>query len=206
MKSRAEIKVRAKALIKENYTMALVPNLLYVLIAAVAASITFGLGFIITLPLLVGVMLVYIMFWRSENPSLEIMFTGAFQENFVRKLGGILWMELFIFLWSMLFCIPGIVKSYSYAMTPYILAKYPNVEAKEALKLSMRIMNGHKLELFILDLSFIGWNLLGGLTFGLLNLFYVSPYMSISRAGFLDEVMYDALSRNVIDASELKIG
>ena len=67
---------------------------------------------------------------------------------------------IYIALWSMLFVIPGIVKTYSYAMTPYILCENPNMTANEAITESKRIMEGHKGELFLLKLSFIGWHLL----------------------------------------------
>ena len=79
--------------------------------------------------------LVYIMLWRREDTSVDVMFTSAFQENYGRKLGGVLLVSVFTWLWSLLFVIPGIVKSYSYAATPYILAKYPNVAADNAIKL-----------------------------------------------------------------------
>jgi uncharacterized membrane protein len=203
MKTRIDIKETAKKIIRENYSMSIVPFIIYLVISAVASTLTLGIGVIITLPLFVGMQLIYIMLWRYENPTVEIMFTSAFQENFARKLGGMLWMHLFTYLWSLLFVIPGIVKSYSYSMTPYILAKYPGVSATDALKISMRIMKGHKLDLFIVDLSFIGWNLLGMLTAGILNVFYVYPYMLITKAGCFDEYLSDSLSRGVIDSSEL---
>ena len=113
-------------------------------------------------------------------------------------------MALFVFLWSLLFFIPGIIKSFSYAMTQYILADCPNVKARDALKLSMRIMNGHKADLFVFHLSFLGWAILGALTFGILNLFYVSPYMNSSLATFYLEVREDALRRGVITMGQLE--
>ncbi len=85
-------------------------------------------------------------------------------------------MDIFTILWTMLFFIPGIVKSYEYSMIPYILAEYPDIEWREAFRLSKEMTYGHKMDLFILDLSFIGWNLLAVCTCGIVNLFYVSPY------------------------------
>ena len=104
-------------------------------------------------------------------------------------------MMLFTALWSMLFVIPGIIKGLSYSLTPYILAKYPEVPAKDALKLSMRFMNGRKGELFVLGLSFIGWCILAGLTFGILGIFYVIPYMSITVTLWQKQVMDSAIAR-----------
>lgn len=203
MKTRVEIKTQAKDLIKANYGTALLPYLIYAIIGSAISSMTFGLGAILMLPLFVGMCMVYILLWKDEKPQITTMFNVAFQENFVRKLGGMLWMYLFTFLWSLLFMIPGIVKTYSYAMTPYILAKYPNVDAKSALKLSMKIMNGRKMDLFVVDLSFIGWYLLGVITFGIALIFYVTPYMQVTRAGCFDEYVADALAKGTITEADL---
>ena len=114
-------------------------------------------------------------------------------------------MQLWIFLWSLLFVIPGIVKAYAYSVAPYILANYPDVEAMEALNLSKRITNGHKAELFIFDLSVIGWHLLSLFTFGLLEIFYVGPYYATAQAGYLGELIETAVRDGVIRPSELNV-
>jgi len=90
---------------------------------------------------------------------------------------------LFITLWSLLLFIPGIIASYRYSMAYYIMLEDPNCSAREAINRSKIMMDGHKGDLFILDLSFIGWHLLAGLTLGLGNLF-VTPYEEASRAVF----------------------
>ena len=204
MMTRADIKIRAKGILRQNFAMSLVPYLIYFAISTLASSFTFGLGFLITMPLVVGMQLIYIMLWRDENPSFEQMFQSAFSENFGRKLGGMLLVSVFTFLWSLLFVIPGIVKSYSYAMTPYILAKYPNVDSMQAINISQRIMRGRKLELFIVDLSFIGWNLLGIFTLCILNLLFVTPYTYITKAGCFDVYLADAIERGAVDRAELR--
>lgn len=203
MKSRIEIKETAKTIVKGSYSLTLLPYLLYILLTALGGGISFGLGTILLLPLAVGMQLVYIMLWNREDTSVDVMFTSAFQENYGRKLGGMLLVSIFTWLWSLLFVIPGIVKSYSYAATPYILAKYPNVTADNAIKLSMRIMDGRKLDLFVFELSFLGWQLLGVLTFGILNILWVNPYCYTARAGFIEESIADALASGRVDASEL---
>lgn len=90
---------------------------------------------------------------------------------------------LYVFLWSLLFVIPGIVKSFSYAMTPFLLAEYPELTANQAITLSRKIMNGHKLDLFFLGLTFIGWSLLNILTLGIGSLF-LNPYVNATWAAF----------------------
>ena len=203
MKTRGEIKAQAKAAFRGNYGISLLTLVLFLLISAVVGSITFGLGFIVLIPLELGFLLIYLKIYNGEKPAIDTMFTSVFNSTFARKLGGMLWMSLFVWLWSWLFVIPGLVKAYSYAATPIILAKYPNVKAKDALKLSMRIMDGHKADLFIFDLSFIGWHLLGMLTFGILEIFYVLPYYYTARTGMIDECIEDAIAKGKINRSEL---
>jgi uncharacterized membrane protein len=91
---------------------------------------------------------------------------------------------IYTFLWTLLFIIPGIVAAYRYAMAPFIMLENPNMRAGDAITASKKMMDGHKGELFILDLSFIGWALLSGLfTMGIGNL-WLNPYMNASHAAF----------------------
>ena len=82
----------------------------------------------------------------------------------------------------MLFVVPGIMKAYSYRLVPYILADNTDIAPMDALKLSQEMMNGHRMNAFILDLSFIGWFILTLLTCGLLGIFYVNPYYHATNA------------------------
>ena len=116
----------------------------------------------------------YVKIFKREPASVGLLFSGL-KVNFWRKVGGMLWMALFVFLWSLLFTIPGIIKGLAYFAAPYILATCPDVKAREALKLSMRITKGHKGKIFVLGLSFIGWMLLGSLTFGILTIGGLNP-------------------------------
>ena len=94
---------------------------------------------------------------------------------------------LFIALWSMLFVIPGIVKTYSYSMIYYIKADHPEYDWKQCIDESRRIMNGHKMELFIQDLSFIGWNFLAMLpVIGWAVQIWTMPYISLTYALYFE--------------------
>ena len=95
---------------------------------------------------------------------------------------------LYIFLWSLLLIVPGIVKTYSYAMTPYILADHPEMTANEAITASRQLMDGHKGELFWLRLSFFGWVLLNIFTLGIGSLF-LNPYMNAAEAAFYRQLV-----------------
>jgi len=94
---------------------------------------------------------------------------------------------LYAFLWGLLFIVPGIVVSYSYAMTGYILAEHPELSAQEAMERSKQMMYGNRFRLFCLEISFIGWSLLCLLTFGIGNL-WLTPYVQTATAAFYREI------------------
>ncbi|MCI8483643.1 MAG: DUF975 family protein [Lachnospiraceae bacterium] len=98
--------------------------------------------------------------------------------------------HLYIFLWSLLLVIPGIIKSYEYKMIPYILGEHPEMSQEEVFALSKSMMYGNKWKAFVLALSFLGWHILNGLTLGILGIFYLNPYMNQTDAA-LYQVLRD---------------
>lgn len=159
-------------------------------------------SFILILPfVLVGTAGFGLTVARGQKASCTLPYENG-GINYPRKLGGSCWMILFIFLWSLLFIIPGIIKGYAYSFTPYILSEHPNVKAKDALKLSMKMTYGAKSELFLFDLSFIGWWLLTALTFGILSI-YVAPYYTVAHAAMYDSIKNNALARGIVTREEL---
>ena len=101
----------------------------------------------------------------------------GFAPSYMRNVGSMLVRDIFLFLWSLLFIVPGLIKAYSYRMVPYILAENPDMKPVDAITRSREIMDGNKWNSFVLDLSFIGWHLLSGITFGIVGIFYVYPYV-----------------------------
>lgn len=116
---------------------------------------------------------------QREPLGIEDAFSGF--KNFGKSIGLFFWQLLWVFLWTLLFIIPGIIKSYSYCMSFYILADHPEITVREALNESKRMTQGHKIDLFILQLSFIGWGILATLTFGI-GYFWLIPYMQVTMA------------------------
>lgn len=108
------------------------------------------------------------------------------------------------FLWALLLIIPGIVASYSYSMTYYIMNDNPSLTGSEAIKKSKEMMNGHKWELFFLDLSFIGWLLLCIVTLGIASL-WVSPYMAAARANFYQKLTNEYYGNDARQEDEKKV-
>ncbi|WP_130807498.1 DUF975 family protein [Senegalia massiliensis] len=108
------------------------------------------------------------------------------------------------FLWYLLLIIPGIIKGYSYSMVPYILSDNPNIGAKRAIELSQDMTRGHKFDMFILDLSFIGWYLLGVLLF-IVGIFFVFPYVNATYAELYKVLREYAIAKNYTTEMELNI-
>lgn len=140
--------------------------------------------FVVTGALQYGLARVTVRCARGQNWSVGQVFCG-FNEGFVKTLLLHLVQTIFIFLWTLLFIIPGIIKTYSYAMVYYLQQEPGNVnkEPTDLLTESRRMMDGYKFKLFCLDLSFIGWYFLGALCFGI-GTFFVTPYHQTARANF----------------------
>lgn len=119
---------------------------------------------------------------RGKEESFGALLTGFQNGNYGTIVLTQFLRDLFIMLWSLLFIIPGIIKSYEYCMVPYILADYPDVTRQEAFAMSKEMMNGNKMNMFVMELSFIGWMILGALTMGILNVLFTNPYMEAARA------------------------
>lgn len=118
---------------------------------------------------------------RTSKPNIgEVVFT--FKNGYGNVVKTMFLQNLFISLWTLLFIIPGIIKSYEYRMVPYLLSENPNMDWHEALERSREMMKGNKWNVFVLDLSFYGWILLSALTFGILAIFYVNPYIQLTNA------------------------
>lgn len=107
----------------------------------------------------------------------------AFQSGYYKKIVLTLFLRnLFNGLWYLLLIVPGIVKAYEYRMIPYLLADNPEIDRQEAFRISREMMDGQKMNAFVLDLSFIGWNILSAITFGLAGIFYSNPYKNATDA------------------------
>lgn len=245
LKKRWEIKANAKAAMKEQWGTSIL-TLIIMNLVIFAGSIfwyipilgillVYATVIFIDSPLMIHAEGVFIKVYRRQETDAGELFS-AFSINYWRKVGGTLWMNLWIFIW----CIPvgivwgafvfgmvtlslsegtvilaiviiialaivPIVKYFAYSMAPFILADCPGVTATEALKLSIRMTNGHKWKLFVMFLSFIGWYILGIFTFGILWLVFVNPYLYSTHAGYYVEIRDLAISEGTIDAYEFGI-
>jgi uncharacterized membrane protein len=114
----------------------------------------------------------------------------AFDSNYGGIVKTMFLRDLYTFLWSLLLIIPGIVKRYEYLMVPYLLAEDRWLTTEQAFAESKQMMDGQKWNAFVLDLSFIGWEILSAMTLGILGIFYVNPYVNMTNAALYDTLRY----------------
>ncbi|MEG0177635.1 DUF975 family protein [Anaerorhabdus sp.] len=182
---RIELKARARAQMKPYLGImiisALLLSVLYYMTDYVTNPFAYLFLFLVYGPLQIG------FTWLTLDlvNGKRILFTDVFQgfNRYGRVVGFYFINSLMIFGWLLLFIVPGLIKIYSYSMAPYILKENPDMTILEAITKSRELMDGHKMDLFILELSFIGWILLSIITFGVVGL-YVSPYLSVTIANF----------------------
>ncbi len=135
----------------------------------------------------VGFTYFMIKFITDKKPEFNDIF--SYSKDFTRDLVVGLVQRIFVALWCLLLIVPGIIKAIAYSMVPYLLGdkKYNDLKTMEILKKSEEIMNGHKADYFMLQLSFIGWHLLAILTLGLLEI-WIAPYQTTATTKFLYEL------------------
>ncbi len=208
---RIDLKEKAKVAFKANYSASVVAALVLVAVttaivgsnvnvdinnadADVSAAVA-GTGAVLALvfsllnvfvfnPLKVGG---YLFFKKNNQEKADLNeLIYAFKNNYANSLVTILLTDVFTFLWTLLFIVPGIVKSYSYAMVPFLIADHPDLQPMEVIKKSQQMMDGYKWQAFVLDLSFLGWQILSILTLGILGIFYVNPYYYQTKAGLYE--------------------
>ena len=186
--NRAELKAAAKEQIKGNIGMLFLCGLIIFGIALACAFIPMVGGvasFLVTPPLSLGVCMIYLGLTEGKKAEVGTLFQGF--QSFGKSIWLTILVAVFTFLWTLLLYIPGINKGLSYSMAFYVLADNPEMTAREALRESKEIMHGHKWELFVLQLSFILWMILGLFTLGFAYI-YVIPYMSTTVANFYQKI------------------
>lgn len=190
LKQNSELRAEARRALQGKWPMAAVAALIYSVIAGGLSFIPFigNLGsLLVGLPLAYGLAIVMFSVFKNREKDIDfgILFEGFqdYSRIFITKF----LQQLYTALWSLLLIVPGIIKGYSYAMTDYILKEEPEMKNNAAIEKSMAMMEGNKMKLFMLDLSFIGWALLCILTFGIGFLFLI-PYVQSARAAFYEDL------------------
>lgn len=172
---------------------------IFTIFFVMGAIIAFAFKCLILNPILVGVQR-----FNMENrengaqPDFGVLLYAFKCGNYMNIVSIMFFRDLFIFLWSLLFVIPGIIKEYEYRMIPYLLAENPNLSRSEAFDFTKIMMTGQKMDAFVLDISFLGWYLLSVITCGILLVFYVRPYVMTTNAE-----LYAAIRNNAVGSGQL---
>ncbi len=191
MVQRVQAKANAKAQLKGKWGTAIGALLLGELVVAVAAALVLipligaiafsGIAAAITL----GFAKFSLKFANGEKPTVGVIFSGF--ESFLKAWGLTIVTAIFTLLWSLLLYVPGIIKAISYSMAMYVLAENPEVGVMEALKRSKEMTKGHKGQLFVTYLSFIGWSIVCSFTLGIGYLWLI-PYMQVTMANIYNQL------------------
>ena len=201
MKTRAELKAMAKESLQGKYGDAIVITVLLFIISALIGGATAAfttnmseenaeiIESIVELILSGLFTFGYLSFFLkiSRNEDVEINELWSKTSMFMTFIAAAILIGLFTTLWTLLLIIPGIIAAFSYQMTLYILLDNPDMNVMDAIKESKRMMKGHKMDYFVLQLSFIGWIILGIFTLGILYLWLV-PYMNVTMCNFYNNL------------------
>jgi len=178
-----DFKLKAKFNLKTYYWNLFVVGIILIAIMTSSAALV---GLVLTGPAMVGVNQYRLHIARTNTEDTNLLVAG-FKGKVINHIITFVLMSIFIFLWTLLLIIPGIIKTFSYSMTFFILADNPDLEPQEAIKRSREMMHGHKWRLFKLYLSFIGWYLLVLLTFGV-GMIFLDPYINLSVTHFYEDL------------------
>jgi len=194
--------------ISKTGDMALMLGVFAIVIGIVGIIMLISLGFklFVGYPIIVGSKKYFIEAAESASEVEKAKFNllgHAFKgPHYLDVIKSMFVKDLYVFLWTLLLIIPGIVKGYSYAMVPYILADNPNIGVKRSIELSREMTDGEKLDMFILDLSFIGWFILALIPCGL-GYYFLNPYYFSTHTELYRVLREKALTSNICSFEEL---
>jgi len=181
-----------------GYWYAVLLVLVVTAIAAAASGVTAGVLSLLVLPMSYAYAVEILKLVREGKvPQIESLF-NIYRDNFQKSFLVTFLVVLFTMLWSLLFFIPGVIMAYAYSMSVFVANDNPELTAMEAIQKSKELMQGHKWDLFVLDLSFIGWILLCCLTFGL-GFVLLQPYIDAAHALFYQELIGEKENNKDVD-------
>ena len=179
----------------------IVAIVIFTVVFCIVFAIAYAIAAFLYNPVLVGVNRFMLKSVDDKAEVKEIAY--AFDHSYMNVVKTMFFKDLYVFLWTLLFVIPGVYKKYQYRMVPYIMAEHPEMNYKEALELSKNMMDGEKWHAFVLDLSFVLWHVLGIITCGILEAFYIAPYQNLTNAELYRTICMQHNNPEVQDAALL---
>ncbi len=217
MKTNSEIRQDSLALLKGNWGSAVVVALVFLLLVYACSLVATLLGMsigesvgdsdgviiqlfsmlasiLVVFPLTFSLIKLFLGFVRGEQKiQVGDIFAGFKKPYYGKSIGVYILVAIFTFLWALLLIVPGIIKSLSYSLAPYILADNPELTANQAIDESKKMMNGHKMRLFLILLGYLGFTLLSILALGI-PLLWLYPYYQVVLAKFYEEVKAESVT------------
>lgn len=198
MQSASDYRSAARAALRGRWTPAVITTLVYLFITVAvmlcaqlplepessAAALAQFLAALLLMPMGYGLVVFFVRHTHGEAASAGALFAGY--RDFGRVFLTLLLQQVYLLLWTLLLIVPGLVKSYAYRLTPYVLHDHPELSRNAAIERSMQLMDGRKWKLFCLDLSFLGWVILAALTLGIGLLWFV-PYQQTALVRFYED-------------------
>ncbi len=189
----SEIRQEARMMLQGLWTELVPVWFIFALITAGASAVFDGFGSLITIviggPITMGITRIFLKIYRKEAFEFGQMFDGF--KEFNRTFTAYLLISIYTFLWALLLIVPGIIAALGYSQTFFIMAENPNISASDAMRQSKQMMFGHKTELFLLNLSFIGWAILASIPFGI-GWFWLQSYIFASLTIFYKRIKGEA--------------
>ncbi len=195
--NRKALKSRAKEQLRGKWGYSALATIIMMAVISAGMAMPFlgrAIGAILTPILAYGITYYHLQISRGLNPEITDLFAG-FNYFAVVLVAGLL-MSIFTSLWTMLFVIPGIIAAIKYSFTYYIIIDNPGISALEAINISKQMTYGHKWDIFVLDLSFIGWLFLSSLTCGI-GLFWLIPYMNVTYSNLYNNLKLGMQDQNI---------
>lgn len=193
MKTSSEYKNQALDALQGRWTEAVVATIVYICaISVVSVLLMYVVGewlgyiyYVAMMPMIFGLTVYFLYVARHQSANWERVFDGF--RDYKKVFLTMLLQCVYISLWSLLLIVPGIIKMYSYAMTYYVMRDNPELSKNAAIERSMAMMEGHKMDLFLLDLSMIGWFILSYITLGI-GFIFLLPYVLTAHACFYEDL------------------
>lgn len=217
MKTNQEYKEAALGYLQGNWPAALIASAIYFVVLWLVVGCQYvpalmgntigvdaafsGSGFLVAVlllgPLSIGYANAFRLLCNTGNANITANMLHLSVTRYAHLVWAYLLMTIKILLWSLLLIVPGVIKAFSYAMTPFIILEHPEMSARDAIAESSRIMAGHRMELFMLYLSFLGWFLLCIVT-AFVGLIVLSPYVLCSVVEFYNSIKGPSGPANII--------
>ena len=205
MFNRVEYKKSALSSLRNNWFIPCLLAIVYSVLSLLSKMAVPIVGVCVSAILIVGISFTFMKIISAPDEKISFdTFVQSLEDRWIVSIFGGLWNFLWIFLWSLLFMIPGIIKYYSYSMMFYVLAENPKVGPMKAMEISKILTRNHKSDLFVMDLSFLGWTILSLFSCGI-GFIWLFPYVMMAKTYAYYDLKRMALSQGILTLADFEV-